>query len=417
MNKIKLNIKKFKNKLYIFFLVMGPGFIVMLADTDVGSIVTAAQSGAVCGYKLLALQLLLIPVLYIVQELSVRLGIVTKQGHGELIKKHFGNFWAIVSVGTLVICCIGAIITEMSGVASVGMLFGVPRWLSMLMMVAFLSWLVLTRSYYSVERIAMGIGVFEIVYLLVAWQANPSMDEILQSFKTLSFHDPNYLYLTAANIGAVIMPWMIFYQQSAIIDKNLKEKYLGISRLETFLGAVMTQLIMMSVLVVSASTIGKVNPGVSLNTVQQISEALIPFLGVNFGKILFGLGMLGAALVSTIVVSLAAAWGVGEITGFKRSLQDHPKEAPWFYSIYLLIVVFGAVFVMAEMHLVHLNVAIEVMNALFLPIVLTFLFLLARKVLPDKHRLKGWYAILVGTVLFLTSGFGFVSGILGIFNL
>src|SRR5271167_1370285 len=104
----------------------------MLADTDAGSIITAAQSGAQWGYRLLALQLLLIPVLYVVQELTVRLGLVTGRGHGELIRDHFGAGWAWLSAGTLVIACIGALISELSGMAGVGLMFGIPAWQTMI---------------------------------------------------------------------------------------------------------------------------------------------------------------------------------------------------------------------------------------------------------------------------------------------
>ena len=403
----------FRSKLLFFLAVLGPGMVVMLADTDVGSIVVAAQSGVVWGYKLLPILLLLIPVLYVAQELTVRLGIVTGKGHGELILKHFGKFWAWVSVSTLVLCCAGAIITEMSGIASVGILFGVPIWFSMLLTMMFLFWLVWTKSYHSVERVALAVGLFELIYILVAWQAHPSFDEISYGLANLPWRNPNYLYLAAANIGAVVMPWMIFYQQSAIVDKGLKIKHLQAARLETLIGAFVTQIIMVAVLIATATTIGKVSHSASLETVQQISESLTPFLGVSFGKILFSLGMLGAALIATIVVSLTAAWGLGEITGFKHSLQDHPKEAPWFYGIYGLIVVFGAGIVVSGVHLVSLNIAVEVMNALCLPIVLGFLFLLARYALPEQYKIKGWYAVLVGAVLLITSLFGFGAGILG----
>jgi len=410
MNKLK----KLRTKLLFFLAVAGPGIVVMLADTDVGSLVTAADSGARFGYKLLIIQVILIPILYIAQELTVRLGVVTKKGHGELIQKHFGKFWAWVSVSTLVICCAGAITTEMSGIASVGALFGVPTWLSMLLTVAFLVWLVGTRSYYSVEKIAIAIGAFELVYLLVAWQSHPSLDEITYSLKNLPLHNAHYLYLIAANLGAVIMPWMIFYQQSAIVDKKLKIRHLKAERIETFLGAIITQIIMAAVLIAVATTIGKTNPGASLVSIQQISEAITPFLGIGWGKVLFGLGMLGAALIATIVVSLTAAWGLGEVTGYKHSLQDHPREAPWFYGIYLLMVLFGAGAVISGAELVKLNIAIQVMNALLLPVVLGFLFLLAKYALPEKYRLQGWYAYFVGTILALTCLVGVVAGVWGI---
>ena len=91
-----------------FTAVAGPGLVVMLADTDAGSVITAAQSGAQWGYRLLLLQLILVPILYIVQELTVRLGIVSGKGHAELIRDHYGRGWAWLSVSTLVLACIGA---------------------------------------------------------------------------------------------------------------------------------------------------------------------------------------------------------------------------------------------------------------------------------------------------------------------
>lgn len=394
--------------------VLGPGLVVMLADTDAGSLILSAQSGAVWGYQFLLLQLMLIPVLFIVQELTVRLGLVTGMGHGELIKQHFGKVWAWFSIATLVICCVGALLTELSGLAAVGQLFGVPVWETMCLVVLFLITVAWTGSYNSVERIAIGLGIFEVVFLWIAWQVKPPMQEMLTSAIAIPWHNSSYLYLLAGNIGAVIMPWMIFFQQSAVLDKGLSAKDVKPARWDTAIGAVVTQLIMSSVLIITAATIGKTNPHVPLNTITEISQAITPVLGQTQGRILFALGMSGAAMVATIVVSLTAAWGVGEIMGFRRSLEDHPKEAPWFYGIYTMVLMLAAVLVSSDLvNLVNLSVAIEVMNALLLPIVLGFLYLLALKALPQPYRLQGWYAVAVGIILFVTSGFGLVTGIFG----
>ena len=135
--------------------VAGPGIVVMLADTDAGTIITAAQSGAQWGYKLLLLQFLLMPMLFVVQELTVRLGVVTGRGHGELIVERFGSGWAWLSVSTLMLACIGAIVTQLSGMAGVGELFGVPAWT--MMVGGGLLAMVWTGSYRSVERIAIAL--------------------------------------------------------------------------------------------------------------------------------------------------------------------------------------------------------------------------------------------------------------------
>src|SRR3990167_7412482 len=260
------------------------------------------------------------------------------------------------------------------------------------------------------------MGLFELVFIVFAFMAHPSMHEIADHIMHIPIHNSNYLYLSAANIGAVIMPWMIFYQQSAVVDKKLTVQHLKIARWDTAIGAVITQLIMAAVLIITAATIGNHSPNTSLNTVQQISHALIPYLGSDAGKIIFGLGMIGASMVAAIVVSLTAAWGLGEVTGYKRSLEHHPKEAPWFYGVYSLVLILGGALVaFGGINLVSLNVAVEVMNAILLPIVLGFLFLLAVKALPEPHRLKGKYAWAVGFILGTTALFGLVSGVWGAF--
>ena len=123
------------------------------------------------GYKLLLLQLVLIPIVYMVQELAVRLGLVTGKGHGELIREHFGKGWAWLSVSTLMVACLGALVTEFAGVAGAGLLFGIPPWLSIGMAVLLLSIVAWTGSYLSVERIAILIGSFELVFLW--WPGGP----------------------------------------------------------------------------------------------------------------------------------------------------------------------------------------------------------------------------------------------------
>src|SRR5664280_1782100 len=176
-------------------VVAGPGIVVMLADTDAGSIITAAQSGAEWGYQLLLLQFILVPILYIVQELTVQLGIVTRKGHAELIRDHFGKGWAWLSVATLVLACVGALLSELSGLAGVGLLLGVPTPVSMSLIVVVLIFMAYRGSYLAVERIAIAVGAFEFVFLFVAWRANPELSALASGAVDIAWRDPSYLYL------------------------------------------------------------------------------------------------------------------------------------------------------------------------------------------------------------------------------
>jgi len=395
--------------------VFGPGIVVMLADTDAGSIITAAQSGAQWGYRLLLLQLVLVPILFMVQELTVRLGTVTRKGHAELIRDHFGRVWAWVSVGTLILACVGALLSELSGLAGVGLLYGVPAWLTMMIVVGGLTAMAYTGSYLSVERIAIAIGAFELVFLVVVWQAKPDLAELTAGAFSIPWHEPKYLYLVAANIGAVIMPWMVFYQQSAVVEKKLTTADLAAARWDTAVGALVTQVIMACVLVATAATLGSTGKNAALDTVQQIAQAIIPFLGEGTGRLLFGLGMTGSALVATIVVTLTAARTLGEVLGVKHSLEHAPREAPWFYGFYTVSLAAAGLLVASGANLISLSVGVQVMNALLLPIVLGFLYLLARR-LPLPYRLRGSYAVIVAVVILITVVFGVYAALAGVAN-
>lgn len=147
-----------------FFNVWGPGLIVMLADTDAGCLITAAQSGAQWGYTMILPQILLIPVLYFAQEMTVRLGIVTKKGHGELIREYFGKKWAWISAGTLAISAIGALLTEFVGIAGVGEMFGISKWITIPIATVLLIAIAFSGSYRRVEKVGVMIGLAELAF-------------------------------------------------------------------------------------------------------------------------------------------------------------------------------------------------------------------------------------------------------------
>jgi Mn2+/Fe2+ NRAMP family transporter len=397
-----------KKRWWILLLAaIGPGLTVMLADTDVGSIITAAQSGVRWGYKLLALQVVLIPILYFVQELTTRIGITTAQGHAGLIRDVFGKKWAWISVVTLFIASIGALVTEFAGIEGVGMLFGVSKWITVPLCVAVLIAISRTGKYKRVESIAIIVGLFELIFIPAAIFAKPDIKGILSSFSFAQpFGDHSYWVLIAANVGAVIMPWMLFYQQGAVIDKGLSRESIKYSRIDTFIGSIVTQVIMSAVLILAAATIGKTNPNSSLLNVQQAADALTPLFGSLMGKIIFAVGLTGAALIASIVVSLAMSWAFGEVLKVSCSLNCEWKDAPVFYGFFAGGMIIAAALVLIGIPLIPLTIAVEVLNCLLLPIVLGFLLALAWKVIPEPYKLKLWEKIILIAIYILVCSLG-----------
>lgn len=391
----------------------GPGLLVMLADCDAGNVVTAAQSGAQWGLLLLVVLLGLIPLLYMVQELTVRLGIFTGRGHGELIRTNFGPLWAWISAIGLIIAVIGSLITEFTGVAGVGEMYGVSRSVTLPVAVIALIAVVLTGSHKRVDKVAIVIGTFELTFFVVAWKAHPDMRDLIRQISHAPFGNPQFGYLAAALIGATFNPWMVFYQQAAVADKKLTAQDYTSARVETAAGAVLTQLLTAAVLVAAAATL--VGPGQqhALESVGEISAALATVVGPHAGQVLFSAGVLGASLVAAIVCSLSLAWGLGEVAGYKRSLEDGPATAPWFYGVYVISVAVSAYLVWLAPNLVSLNVAAQVVNALMLPLVVGLLIALSVTALPRQHRPRGVYLWLVSGISAVVCIGGVIGAVCG----
>ncbi len=386
--------------------VWGPGILVMLADSDAGNVITAAQAGAQWGYRLLPLLLLLIPALYLVQDLSARLGIHTGLGQGELIRRYFGRGWAWLSLLNLAVAVTGTLITEFTGIAGIGEMFGVPRAVSLGLATLALLAVSATRSYRRIERAALIIGLFELAFFGVAWSAHPDVGTVLHQVLDQPWHDHGYLYLAAALIGAVFNPWMVFYQQRAVTEKGLSPQDYASEKWDTALGAVLTQCLTAAILVAGAAALSGTG---GIDSVARISDALVPILGAAMARPVFAAGVLGAALVAAIVSSMSLAWSLVELSARRASV--------WFHILYAGCIVAAACLVGFSRDLIALSIAAQVLNAFLLPLVLGFLVILARRALPQASRPRGPGFAVAVLALTVICGVGLVGGLSGLLPL
>ena len=391
-----------------FLKVLGPGFIVMIADMDAGSVTTAGVSGAQWGYKLIPLQILLIPILYLIQSMTSRLGCVTRKGHGELIKEYYGSKWAAFATVTLFLVVFSALITEFSGIAASGEIFGIPKVFSVGVSFLILLFVVFTGSYRRAENIALIFSLTGFVFIPAAIFAHPDYHQLV--FKGLFGLQPlgnkDYIWLIAANAGAVIMPWMIYYQQSATVDKNLCKKDVKLAETDTLIGSIATQVLMIAVIVMTAATLYKAH--IVPSTAKAIGQSLIPLAGKYAGA-LFAVGLYSSSLLAAFVVSMAFTWAAGETWGYKHSLNHRFSEAKLFYFIYIALIFISAMIVLIPgIPLVTIMVDVEAFNGFILPIVLGFLIALA-----GSKRILGEYAYSKKSIA-VVGILGFVMVILGI---
>lgn len=393
--------------------VWGPGLLVMLADTDAGNVVTAAQAGSVWGYRLAPLLLLLIPMLIVVQDVAVRIGVYSQCGFGDLIRERFGLWGRYAAAAALIAATLGSLVTEFTGIAGVGELYGASRWIILPLACATLIGVAITGGYRRVERIALFFGLFEAAFLFVAWRSNPAGSEIVRDVIDQPWTDSSYLYLCAGLIGATFNPWMIFYQASAVAEKRLTSSDYSAARWDTVFGAILTQILTASVLVAVAALKSGVI-GKPLDNIGEISQALTPLLGETTGRLVFGAGVVGAAMAAAIVCSLACAWGLGEIFGTRRGLERNASYGLGVISIYAAWVVGSAALVLCVSDLVWLSVGMQVLNAFLLPFVVALLVIIAATVLPAPARITGWRLWAIVVMVAIVSLAGLVGAIAGL---
>jgi Mn2+/Fe2+ NRAMP family transporter len=393
----------------------GPGLLVCLADTDAGCLMVASQSGAKFGYSLLSLQIFLIPVLYLAQELTIRLGIHTKQGHISCVRSRFGNAWAWVACSLLVISCTGAIVSEMSGVAAVLELWGANRWVGAIVAAGAIITAVMALNYRQVEAFGIAMGLFELTFVVTMFFSRPNPEEVVEGMVTVH-RKASYWLLFSSNIGAVIMPWMVCFQQSAVVARRLStHNDLQQERVQTLYGSVLTQVVMIGTLVTLAAA---PKSGKDLRSVRDIQTSLAPVFGELPSVILLSLAFVGSAMCGAVVVSLTAAWAICEAAQWEDPFSmDRPlSEAPRFYAVFLGIIGIGASVHLLGLNVIRLNVVIMLVDAFLMPMVLCFLWLLVTgPLLPMEVRVTGTHKALLATVFTGVSVTALGSGLYGIF--
>ncbi len=384
---------KWARNLLTFLMVSGPGLIVMEADNDAGAVSTYIQAGAQYGTRLLWLLLLLLPITYFIQEMVVRLGIATGQGHAAMIYKRFGKWWGRFSLVDLQVVNFLTLVTEFAAIAlalskmNIAPVLGVP-----LAAVALIA-LVLTGSYLRWERTVVFLCVLDLVWLFIAFRLRPGWGEMVHNSLLPGIPaggvTANLVFLVIAIVGTTIAPWQLFFQQSCVADKRLRFSDLRWARLDTLLGACFT--IVVAACMMLAGNASRVH-GFTFTDPAQLAVDLrgVAGEGVHTGILLL---MINAAVLGTTAISLSSAWAYGEVKGCPHSLQLPVREAPGFYAVYVLCVMAAAGVVLipgAPLQLIILSV--QVLAGILLPSAIIFLQLLLndKELLGDEYVNKPW---------------------------
>jgi Mn2+/Fe2+ NRAMP family transporter len=400
----------------LLWLLVGPGILVMLGENDGPSMLSYAATGAKFGIGFfLPFIILTFAMAIVVQEMTVRLGAATHRGHAELIFERFGPFWGWFSIIDLGIGNFLTLITEFIAIRAGLGFFGVPPWAAVLAALALLYTALMTHRYWTWERITLAIAAFNLVFIPVALVSHPDWHAVghaLTSWKPLPGGlNKDTLLVVLADIGATVTPWMLFFQQSATVDKGLTKGDVRFGRIDTVLGAVLAACAAVAT-VIATTPLFIYHMSAEHYEAAEFAQALRPLIG-RFGASLFALGIVEAGMVACVTISISSAYAFGEVASRPHSLNLPIGQGKAFYSIvFLWAAVAAAIVLIPGLPLVYVVLVVNVIAVLAMPPALVFLFLLVndKELMADMVSPRWANAITTAVVVFLT-GAGVLFGI------
>jgi NRAMP (natural resistance-associated macrophage protein)-like metal ion transporter len=366
-----------RSGLIAFAAVVGPGVLAGLSDDDPAGITTYSILGADYGYELLWVLLLSTVALMVFHELGLRMGVATGQGLTGLVRQRFGLKAALGALATLVVANLGTTCAEFAGVAASLELAGVSRYVSVPLAAVGVSLLVARGGFRRVEHVLLALASVFATYVVAGLLADPDWGETARGLVAPSMPgDTAALVAATATVGTTLAPWGLAFIQSYAVDKRLTPERLGYERVDVFVGAAMTGIIGVFVVIACAATLFP--EGRSIDSAADAAAALEPLAG-GAASALFGAGLLAAALLAASILPLSTAYSISETLGYESALDDPVREAPLFYGSYALIVAIGAGIVLIPgAPLIDLLYLTQALNAILLLPLMVFLCLIAR---------------------------------------
>jgi NRAMP (natural resistance-associated macrophage protein)-like metal ion transporter len=382
--------KTFGHRLRTLLAILGPGLIVMVSDNDAGAFGTYTQAGQNYGTSLLWTLLLLIPVLFVNQEMVLRLGAVTGVGHARLIFERFGKFWGAFSVIDLFVLNALTIVTEFIGI-SLGLDYlGVSKFWGVIASALLIVGSVSTGDFRRFERISMLLVFGSLLLVPVFLMIHPPLAQIAHD--SLVPHMPagsnlsEVMLLIIAIVGTTVAPWQLFFQQSYVIDKRITPRFMRYERVDLWIGiglAIVGAIAMMSF--TAATFLGTPEFGNFTD-----AAAVAKGMEARFGRlpaVLFGVALIDASIIGACAVSLSTAYAIGDVFTVRHSLHRKPGDAKAFYAVYVGLIFVAAVLVLTPgTPLGLLTNLVQSLAGVLLPSAAVFLLLLCN----DRAVLGPW---------------------------
>ncbi|MCL6591221.1 MAG: Nramp family divalent metal transporter [Firmicutes bacterium] len=364
-----------KQKLFFILSIIGPGLVTVNAGNDAGGIATYASVGASYGYRMLWGLLLITFSLAVIQEMNARMAVVTGKGLADLIREKFGVKLTFFAMLVLLTANFGVILGDFAGIAASMELFGISKYLTV-PVVAILIWLLATNGSYRKVEIVFLLFTFTFFgYIISAFLAKPDWKQVFTSIATPTLPlKPDFLLAFIGMIGTTITPYMQFYLQASIVDKNLSIQDYAYEKFDVYLGAFWGNAVSFFIIVCTAATLYKA--GISITSAQEAAASLKPLAG-EYAFLLFGLGLFGASILAAAVIPLSTSYAICEAFGWERGMDNKFKDAPVFFGIYTsLIVLGGGLILIPGLPLIRVMLVAQQLAGVLCPVILTFMIVL-----------------------------------------
>jgi NRAMP (natural resistance-associated macrophage protein)-like metal ion transporter len=371
--------------------IVGPGLIVMVGDNDAGAFATYGQAGQDYGTRLLWTLLLLVPVLYVNQEMVLRLGAVTGVGHARLILERFGKFWGAFSVIDLFILNALTIITEFIGITLAAGYLGVPRIIAVALAAMVIIGAAFTGSFRRFERLAVGLCVGSLLLIPIYFLSHPAASQMARGFTTPvlpggSGQMATVMLLVIGIVGTTVAPWQLFFQQSYVIDKRITPRFIKYEKADLWIGIVIVVLGAGAIMGFTAAAFAGHAGFGHFSNAADLAAGLQAHSG-RIAGVLFAIALLDASIIGAFAVSLSTAYALGDVFGLKHSLHRGVKGAKGFYAIYGGVVLAAAAVVLIPgSPLGLLTEGVQALAGVLLPSAAVYLLLLCN----DSEVLGPW---------------------------
>ena len=367
-------------RLRTLLAILGPGLIVMVGDNDAGAFSTYTQAGQDYGTTLLWTLLLLVPVLYVNQEMVLHLGVVTGVGHARLILERFGKFWGVFSVIDLFLLNALTIVTEFIGISLALDYLGLPRELGVIASAAIIITAAGTGDFRRFERFSLLLVFGSLLLIPVFFWVHPPIGEIAHDLviPQLPAHGKlsEVMLLIIAIVGTTVAPWQLFFQQSYVIDKRITPRFIRYERADLWIGILLVIIGGVAMMAFTAAAFAGRPAFGSFQDAGAVAAGLSEHVGHAAG-VFFAVALIDASVIGAMAVTLSTAYAIGDVLSLHHSLHRKPKEAKVFYAVYGGLVTLAAALVLTPgAPLGLLTNAVQALAGVLLPSATVFLLLL-----------------------------------------